>query len=116
MMLFLDGVERFVVVDMNLGVKVVVGDSGYRCSCVGGGSRKVRHVWGGRNECGFPKDKMNKSCFYKQEMKKKRKEKENSKLLFYYLLFFVRMSSSQYDLIPVDFIIVPIPLRWEFLH
>jgi hypothetical protein len=67
----LDGVERFVVVDMNLSVKVVVGDSGYRCSCIGGGGRKVRHVWGGRNECGFPKDKMNKSCFYKQEMKMK---------------------------------------------
>jgi hypothetical protein len=29
---------------------------------------------GGRNECGFPKDKMNKSCFYK--WKKKRKEKK----------------------------------------
>jgi hypothetical protein len=49
---------------------------------------------GGRNECGFPKDKTNKSCFYKQEMKKKRKENGNLKLLFYYLLFFVWMSPS----------------------
>jgi hypothetical protein len=49
---------------------------------------------GGRNESGFPKDKTNKSCFYKWKMKKKRKENENSKLLFYYLLFFVRMSPS----------------------
>jgi hypothetical protein len=29
----------------------------------------------GRNECSFPKDKTNKSCFYKQEMKKKKKGK-----------------------------------------
>jgi hypothetical protein len=32
-------------------------------------------MFGGRNECGFPKDKTNKSCFYKPG--KKRKEKKN---------------------------------------
>jgi hypothetical protein len=63
--LFLDRVEGLVVVDMNLGVKIVVGDGGYRGSCVGGGGRKMRHVWGGRNECSFPKDETNKSCFYR---------------------------------------------------
>jgi hypothetical protein len=37
----------------------------------------MRHVWGGRNEGSFPKDKTNKTCFYKQEMKRKRKESKN---------------------------------------
>jgi hypothetical protein len=32
--LLLDGVKRFIVADMNLGVKVVAGDGGYRCSCI----------------------------------------------------------------------------------
>jgi hypothetical protein len=45
MMLFLDRVEGLIVVDMNLGVKVVVGDSGYGRGCVGGGSGLRRHVW-----------------------------------------------------------------------
>jgi hypothetical protein len=34
--LLLDGVERFIVTDMNLGVKVVGGDGGYGCGCIGG--------------------------------------------------------------------------------
>jgi hypothetical protein len=67
-------VEGLVVVDMNLGVKVVVGDSGYGRSCIGGSSRLRRHVWGGRNENGFPKDRTGKSCFYVQEMKRKEKK------------------------------------------
>jgi hypothetical protein len=40
----------------------------------------MRHVWGGRNESGFPKDKMNKTCFYKQEMKKEKKQKSKIKI------------------------------------
>jgi hypothetical protein len=64
-MLLLDGVERFIVTDVNLGVKVVAGDGGYGCGCIGGSGRGLRHVWGGRNGCSFPKDKTNKSCFYK---------------------------------------------------
>jgi hypothetical protein len=92
--LLLDGMERFIVANMNLNVKVVGWNSGYGCGCIGGSGRWLRHVWGDRNESSFPKDKTNKSCFYKRGMKEKRKENENSKLLFYYLLFFVRMSSS----------------------
>jgi hypothetical protein len=65
--LFLDRVEGLIVVNVNLGVKEIVGDSGYGCSCVGGGSGYLRHVWGGRNEGGFPKDKMDKTCFYNQK-------------------------------------------------
>jgi hypothetical protein len=72
--LLLDGVERFVVTNMNLGVKVVGWNGGYGCSCVG--SRLLRHVWGGRNESSFPKDKTNKTCFYKRKMKRKEKEKK----------------------------------------
>jgi hypothetical protein len=45
-MLLLDRVEGLVIVDMNLGVEVVVGNSGYRCSCVGCGRGLRRHVWG----------------------------------------------------------------------
>jgi hypothetical protein len=73
MMLFLDRVEGLIVVDMNLSVKVIVGDGGYRCGCVGGSSGLRGHVWGGRNEDGFPKDMTGKGCFYVQENKKKRK-------------------------------------------
>jgi hypothetical protein len=69
-------VEGLIVVDMDLGVKVVVGDCGYGCGCIGGGSGLRRHVWGGRNESGFPKDKMNKTCFYKQEMKREEKKRK----------------------------------------
>jgi hypothetical protein len=60
----LDGVKRFIVVNVDLGVEVVVGDSGDRCSCIKRSRGLGRHVWGSRNESGFPKDKMNKSCFY----------------------------------------------------
>jgi hypothetical protein len=74
--LLLNGVERFVVSNMNLGVEVVGRDSGYGCGCVGGSGRWLRHVWGGRNESSFPKDKMNKTCFYKREMKRKEKKKK----------------------------------------
>jgi hypothetical protein len=35
-MLLLDGVERFVVANMDLSIKVVGGDSGYGCGCIGG--------------------------------------------------------------------------------
>jgi hypothetical protein len=31
---------------------------------------------GGRNECSFPKDKTNKSCFYKQEIKEKKRKRK----------------------------------------
>jgi hypothetical protein len=72
--LLLNGMEGFIVANMNLGIKVVGWDGGYRRGCVGGGGGRLRHVWDGRNECGFPKDEMNKSCFYKPEKKKKRKE------------------------------------------
>jgi hypothetical protein len=34
MTLFLDGVKRFIVGNMNLGVEVVAGDGGYGYSCV----------------------------------------------------------------------------------
>jgi hypothetical protein len=71
--LLLDGVERFIVANMNLSVEIIGGDGGYGHGCVGGGSR---HVWGGRNECGFPKDKMDKSCFYKPKMKRKEKKRK----------------------------------------
>jgi hypothetical protein len=37
--LLLDGVERFVVANMNLGVEVVGGNSGYGCGCIGGSGR-----------------------------------------------------------------------------
>jgi hypothetical protein len=46
MVLFLDRVEGLIVVHMNLGVKEIVGDGRYRCGCVGGSSRYLRHVWG----------------------------------------------------------------------
>jgi hypothetical protein len=69
----LNRVEGLVIVDVNLSVEVVVGDSGYGCSCIGGSSGLRRHVWGSRNESSFPKDKTNKICFYKQEMKRKEK-------------------------------------------
>jgi hypothetical protein len=46
MTLLLNRVEGLIVVDVNLGVEVVVGDSGYGCSCIGGGSGLRRHVWG----------------------------------------------------------------------
>jgi hypothetical protein len=62
-MLLLDRVEGFIVVDVDLSVEVVVGDSGDGCSCVRGSGGLRQHVWG-RNEDGFPKDKMDKSCFY----------------------------------------------------
>jgi hypothetical protein len=39
MTLLLDGVERFIVADMNLSVKVVGGNGGYRCGCIGGSGR-----------------------------------------------------------------------------
>jgi hypothetical protein len=75
MALLLDGVERFIVANMNLGIEVVGGNGGYGCSCIGCSSGLLRHVWGGRNECGFPKDKTDKGCFYKQEMKKRKEKK-----------------------------------------
>jgi hypothetical protein len=37
--LLLDGVERFIVANVNLGVEVIGGDSGYGRSCVGGSGR-----------------------------------------------------------------------------
>jgi hypothetical protein len=37
--LVLDGVERFIVANMNLGVEVVGGNGGYGCGCVGGSGR-----------------------------------------------------------------------------
>jgi hypothetical protein len=37
--LLLDGMERFVVANMNLSVKVVGWNGGYGCSCVGGSGR-----------------------------------------------------------------------------
>jgi hypothetical protein len=38
-------VEGLVVVDMDLSIEVVVGDSGDGCGCVRGSSRLGRHVW-----------------------------------------------------------------------
>jgi hypothetical protein len=38
-MLLLDGMERFIVTNMNLGVKVVGGDDGYGRGCIGGSGR-----------------------------------------------------------------------------
>jgi hypothetical protein len=73
----LDRVEGLIVVNMNLSVKEIVGDCGYRHSCIGSSSGYLRHVWDGRNEGGFPKDETNKTCFYKQEMKKKEKKIKN---------------------------------------
>jgi hypothetical protein len=61
--LFLDGVERLVVVNVDLSVEVIVGNGGDRCGCIRSSGGLGRHVWGGRNESAFPKDKMNKSCF-----------------------------------------------------
>jgi hypothetical protein len=37
--LLLDGMERFIVTNMNLSVKVVGGDGGYRRGCIGGSGR-----------------------------------------------------------------------------
>jgi hypothetical protein len=57
MTLFLDRVEGFVVVDMNLSIEVVVRNGGNRCSCKRGGKGLRRHVWGGRNrKATFPKE------------------------------------------------------------
>jgi hypothetical protein len=75
--LFLDRMEGLVVVNVNLGVKEIVGDGGYGRGCVRGSSGYLRHVWGGRNEGSFPKDETNKTCFYKQEMKRKEKKIKN---------------------------------------
>jgi hypothetical protein len=38
-MLLLDGVERFIVADVNLSVEVIGGDGGYGHGCVGGSGR-----------------------------------------------------------------------------
>jgi hypothetical protein len=91
--LLLDRVKGLVIVNVDLGVKVVVGDSGDGCSCVRSSGGLGRHVWGGRNKGGFPKDKTDKSCFYMQG-KKEKKRKSKIKFLFYYLLFFIWMFSS----------------------
>jgi hypothetical protein len=50
MALFLDRVEGLVVVNMDLGVEVVVGNSGGRCSCIRSSGGLRQHVWGSRNE------------------------------------------------------------------
>jgi hypothetical protein len=89
--LLLDGVERFVIADMNLGVEVVGGDSGYGCGCVGSSGR---HVWGVGMNAVFLKIKQIRAVFISRKRKEK-KRKLKSKLLFYYLLFFVQMSSSR---------------------
>jgi hypothetical protein len=87
MTLFLNGVEGFIVVDMDLSVEVVVGNGGDRCNCIRGSGLR-RHVWGRNRKASFFKDKMkNKSCFI-CENKKKRKSK--IKFIFHYLLLFLR--------------------------
>jgi hypothetical protein len=54
--LFLDGVERFIVVDMGLSIEVVVGDCRDGCCCIRGGGLR-RHVWDRNGKATFPKDK-----------------------------------------------------------
>jgi hypothetical protein len=73
-MLFLDRVEGFIVVNMDLSVEVVVGNNGDGSSSVGGSSGLRRHDWGGRNENNFPKDRRSKFCFYVQGSKKNKEK------------------------------------------
>jgi hypothetical protein len=60
-MLFLDGVEGLVVVNMDLGVEVVIGNSGDGSSSIGGSGGLRRH------------DRRSKFCFYVQDSKNKGK-------------------------------------------
>jgi hypothetical protein len=61
--LFLDRVEGLVIVDVNLGVKEIVGDGGYGRGCIGGSSGYLRHVWGVGMKAVFLKMKRIRSVF-----------------------------------------------------
>jgi hypothetical protein len=70
--LLLDGVERFIVANMNLSVKVVGWDGGYSCSCVGG--RQLRHVWGVGMNAVFLKIKRIRAVFISGKGKEKKRK------------------------------------------